>query len=246
MIRIFAISIAHMMPEIIACSLAKGRRTMGPAYFNIAKWIVVDNHWPIDRDSTHLQVKNLAGLVDGELISPEKNVGGHGGINYAVDHLKKEYALTPDDLILIYDPDSNPAQDGWLQALVSVMSADPNMPYLSLLHEAVAGNRKWVITPVNGINVARDAQAEMFNVTLFRAGVLMREHGLKAPNKWYGGIESELFNAQNLRGAYLFDFRENENPIPHPAIYTKWKWDHAHNGSYPGNFDAYCIDHGIA
>lgn len=235
---IHIITVCHMMPEIIAFSLTRGHRTMG---LEPDSWLIVNNHWPIKELETADYLEKLAKIVHGEIHMPHQNLGGHGGINFAVTKLK---ALEKTDLILTYDPDSNPINPGWLKAMKEVLDADPSIPYISLMHSVCVDHRPWLMREVAGHRVASDPEPEMFNVTLWRAEHLMV--GLRAPCEYYGGIEADLFRVRKLKGSYMFDFREDPCPIHHPQIYTDWKDAHGRLGTYRGNFDQYVRERGFA
>lgn len=219
-----------MRPEIVAFSLTKLLMTTS----RHLDWFVVDNHWPVDKYKSSLTLERVARLVNGMVIRPSQNLGGHGGFNYALSHMR----LTEEDLILGYDPDSNPITPEWLDAMVHVMTHKPILNYVSLMHEHIV-ERPWEISDVKGIKIAQLPRPEMANVTLWRGRALL-EGGIKASRKYYGFVETEMW--KDGRSAYLYDYREDLCPIPHDPLYNAWKGAHA-GGSYPGNFDEYYEEH---
>lgn len=227
---IYAVTVSHCNPEMLAHGLIKARQTMR-CFLDVSRWVIVDHHWPIKKYLTSTCVGKLAALVDGEVIRPDKNLGGVGGANLAFDYLE----LKDDDLVIGYDPDSNPVTPGWDDALIQVMVNDRSLPYLSLMHKHVLNNRKWQIRDVNGYRVASDTAPEMFNITIWRGSTI--KNGLPGAHLMWGGLESFLWS-QGKMGAYLIDYLEDVPPLHHPQEYNDWK-QHHHSGRFKGNFNEY-------
>lgn len=216
-------TLCHAMPEMLAHSLALGRRTIGVD----VDWVLVDHLWPIDGEFTRKFIRELPCSV---FLEPETNMGGVGGANWAVAQL----GLADDDVLIGYDPDSNPLTDGWGKALVDVMSADPQLDYLSLMPVVHLLTHRWQFKVVRGHRVAWDDRPEMFGVTAWRGKFIKR--GLP-DHRLYGGVEGDM-HALGHVNHYLYDFREGERAFPHPASYTQWKREHV-AGTFPGNFDEF-------
>lgn len=234
--RLFAVSVCHMQPEIIAFSLTRAIMTMGVHPFN---WTLVDHHWPISKMMTSALIRDsLVDIVLGFVIQPEKNLGAHGGFNFAIQRLIDNHNLSDDDLVLSYDPDSNPVTPDWLKAMSEVMTADPLLDYLSLMPEVCKNNRVWHIRNVAGYAVATHEKPEMINVTLWRGRCIKQK--LTAYSALYGHVESAMWD-RGFKSAYLLHFLEDPCPIYHPQIYADWKIAHS-SGKYPGNFDQYIKD----
>lgn len=240
---IHAITVCFSEPDILAWSLMKFKRT---TCIQPKSWMFLDNCWPLNRHHTSECIELAAKLApNSSVIKAEKNLGGHGGYNFAL--AASEYA--PDDYLLTYDPDSNPLTPKWLEAMRDVLDADPTMAYVSLLDRRNV-DRPWTYEQIGGHKVAFLPYPEMWAITLFRKSIL--DKGIQADSeKWnspfYGHVEPPMFRHARERGqrnGYLFDFRDDKCPIEPPKAYTKWKQEHAY-GKYPGNFDAYCIEMGI-
>ncbi len=241
--KLHVITICHMEPEIVAWSLMRYHRT---THIVPDSWTLLDNCWPIRWSNSFLGLKKIANLVpNGLLQTTPVNLGGHGGFNAVLNTLK----IQPDDFVLGYDPDSNPVYQGWLEAMLSVMKADPTLGYVSLLDNRNT-DRKWTYETIDGYKVAFIDHPEMWNVTLFR-GAAVAQGMLSDASKWgatfYGHVETAMFKyvrELGMRNGYMFDYREDKCPLEHPVAYTNWKQAHAY-GKYPGNFDAYCKERGI-
>ena len=232
--RLFVISVCHMQPEIIAFSLTRAVMTMGVKPKDIDSWILVDHHWPIQKHLTSTLITVFTDIVDAYRISPEKNLGAHGGFNFAVQRLIDNHYLADDDLVLCYDPDSNPVTPDWLKAMSDVMTHS-TFDYLSLMPSVRLTGRPWVIQTIMGHRVATDLKPEMINVTLFR-GKCIKEK-LTAHSAFYGHVESSMWD-RGFKSAYLYDFLEDPCPIYHPQIYADWKIAHS-SGKYAKNFDQF-------
>jgi hypothetical protein len=232
--RLFGITVAHCESEVLEHGLTKFVATSG---VDPEKYYVVDHHWPINHDLTSMKVRLIAKTIISAtiVVSPEKNLGGHGGFTYGVEQMNKAHNLQDEDLIIGYDPDSNPLTPNWLVAMVKAMTDSPQLTSISLMHEHIV-ERPWKLTEVNGIKLATLPHPEMFNATIWRYKAL--KEGLKGQG-FYGHVEAAMFKPGTH--AYLYDYRETVCPIHHPQIYNDWKSAHAFNG-YAGNFDEYVKD----
>lgn len=243
--KLYAVSVCHMKPEIVAYSLARARITNS---IEPTGWVIVDNCWPIDSENTSAELMDQANIgmdqaifgSNGEVgfndkyyyVKAPKNLGGIGGFNFGLSKLD----LQDDDLVLGYDPDSNPITKDWLLAMKEVMLADTSLTHLSLLHEHIV-NRAWIRREVAGYKLVSLPHPEMFNVTIWR-GSYLKSGAVKQGRPYYGFVETET---KGGRHAYLYDYREDLCPIPHDPRYNRWKHDHA-VGNYPGNFDQYILE----
>lgn len=242
--KLFIIVCCHMDKKIIHHSIERFLETVQDRSL-ITEFVMVDNHWPLNKQETSVYVKEL-GLILNDLfptrvIKPERNLGGQGGINYALEYLKTKYTIASNDLILIYDPDSHPNAINWLESMIDVLKADSLVAYASLTHIAIIDNdRDRSIEVIGSHRVSIYSRPEMFNVTMFKAWFLFDE-GMLANSTYYGHVETPMYYKCKKMGAknvYLTDCIELNNPIPHPIEYTNWKRLHAY-GQYKGNFDEY-------
>lgn len=243
---LFNITVCHMEPEIVAWSLMRYKRTTSVLPAN---WIMLDNAWPINKVHVLPNLLSTSRLVDSTVIVAEKNLGGHGGVTYALEELKKRVTVSPSDYVLIYDPDSNPVTDKWLESMIKVLNTDLTVGYVSLLGNWMT-DRPWTFEEIGGQKVAFLSYPEMWNVTLFRASLLdkgMQSDAAKWGAEFYGHVEPPMFRyarENGMRNGYMFDCREDKCLIPHPRAYSNWKQEHAY-GKFRGNFDQYCSERGI-
>ncbi|MFA5419618.1 MAG: hypothetical protein WC341_14300, partial [Bacteroidales bacterium] len=233
--NLYAVSIAYYEPDVIGMSVGKFFRTSGVENIEcgISKWIFVNNHWPIKPNNMNLSVNQLAKFMNAEVVTPEKNLGGHGGFSFGIKNLKFE----DDDLILNYDLDSYPETYGWLKAMVETMQADKTLGYVALLNNKEVGHPgKTEI--IGGHKVLFPDKIYMWNVTLFR-GSVMRE-GMLADSTYYGYVETAMrrkIDAMGLRMGYMEDCRESNISLPQNPIYYKYKRAHAHEKTFNGSFE---------
>ena len=233
--KTWAISLAHMEPTVIAMSLTQFLRTNAGA--SLPDWTLVDHHWPLDPENFKECLKSIAPLVSARIISPEKNLGGHGGFTWAMNHLP----IGKHDFVLGYDPDSYPITSGWMSAMKAVLRADPAIGSVSLWHTGISG-RDWRESMVGGYRVRTFPHAEMLNVTMWRASYLLPS--LEGEYAYYGQVEWPMYRrAQRLglKQVYLTDYHETQPPIAHPKIYTDWKQAHISH-KFKGNFSEW-VDH---
>lgn len=232
MSKVIAITVSHCEPRILEHGLAVFYGTCGITRPD--RHVIVQNHWPIDHDATVERVRKIAAHYRCELIDPHKNIGGHGGVNFALKHVEPN----PEDLILIYDPDSNPIGSGWLRAMIDVMESSSLLAYVALQHSGIPKDWKSVIN-VAGHMVGIKPYPDMINVSLWWADFL--RNGLEAEFEFYGQVERPMFRKARSIGmtmGYMLGYFESPCPIPVPKIYIDWKLDHVSN-RFTGNFDEY-------
>jgi hypothetical protein len=243
--KVYVISVCHMDPRIIEHSILRFFATNISCINLASHWVFVDHHWPLDKEITSQVVNKMSCYVESKgigstVIKPDKNLGGHGGMCFAIDYLKLNFPISSDDLILIYDPDSNPETVDWLKSMVDVMTTEPRFAYVSLTIKSILSNYNLYARADIGAHKVVENVLDMINVTMFKASFLLT-HGVTANTKFYGGIEVSMVQKardQGLKTGYLIDQFEIGNPIPHPDIYNKWKGLHA-CGKYCGNFDQF-------
>ncbi len=230
--KLYAVSNAYMMTEIMSASIMRFKQT---AHVRGIKWILVDNHWPLYEYPFAAQ--DISQLLGAELVDPGKNLGGHAGTTFGLKHLEFE----DDDLILNYDLDSWPITSGWLKAMQEVMIEDKTLGWVALMPDRIRQNPGWNISKVAGHNIAFRDPTEMWNVTLFR-GKMFRE-GMLADSNFYGWVETAMERKAKeigLRHGWLYDFIEGWHPIPHPKMYCDYKDDHARAAvRFEGSFEEY-------
>ncbi len=234
---IYAISPAYMAPSTVAWSLMRFQETAG---YLSTDHLIVDNYWPFFPDDRRPDLlREAAAVVAGAVIQPPggKNIGGHGAFNYALSQLP----LEDHDLVLCYDPDSNPVDFGWINAMYDAHVADKTLGAISLMPAWLVNRREWATKNLAGYKVAHHDKPDMWNVTMFKYSALKKTGGLLADTEFYGHVERAMFREfakHELWHGYLYDYREDTCPIPHPKKYQDWKGLHS-SKLYLKNFDDY-------
>src|SRR5674476_647657 len=154
--KLHVVTCVHCEPEVAAASAVKLIRTNPGLTSAIAEkgtHVLVSHHWPIDTENFHYCILALGAMIQFDVISPEKNLGAHGGQSFGVKYCD----VAPDDLLLLYDPDSWVLSKDWVKAMVEVMVADPLCGYISLMDERVINNKAWNYAEIAGHKVATHA-----------------------------------------------------------------------------------------
>ena len=226
--KLFAVSNIYCSPEIAGASFGQFLKTTED---QIDEWFLVNNHWPLSRDYSH----DLAGFMAASVFDKGYNLGGHGGTSYGLSCLN----FADNDLILNYDLDSWPLDNGWLDAMVDVMEATPNMGWIGLMHEGCKQHTDWYYKEIAGHKVAFVDHPDMWSVTLFRGKMLLG--GMLADSTYYGFVETAMDRKAKELGminGWLKDFRETWHPIPHPQSYNDYKRLHA-GKRFLGTYEEY-------
>lgn len=243
--KLFAVSNAYADLEVMTFGVSRFYKTTN---VNISgypsAWVLVDNHWPLNKRGNGFEIQKIQKFMDAYLVDPGKNLGGHGGTSFGLSNFGNRYGpkingIDDDDLVLNYDLDSNPITEGWLEAMIEVMNADPTLGYVALLDNRCEAGKPWTFETIAGHKIALLPHADMWNVTLFRGKVI--KDGMKADTKYYGLVETAMrkhMEPMGLRMGYLYDFREDVCPINHPHSYFLYKQEHA-AGRYAGTFEEY-------
>lgn len=215
----------------------------GYAHDGSFQHVIIDNHYPINKDWNRRRIRDLAEYYGCTLVDSGGDLGLHEGINNAA----RVVGMRPEDHFIGCDPDDRP-QQGFVNAIRSVLEADPTF--------AVVGCSFWVIpwrkdqgvafqeVPVGGQRVWVHPGVEMWNVAGFNWKFITEIGGMRQPNSHYGGLEACLFPEWQKRGmklGYLPDVRsdavkldQNDTRIFDPE-YRQWK--DAHVAGFKGGFE---------
>jgi hypothetical protein len=222
-----------------AASASRFYETLSGAFTIEHYW--VDNCWPMDKEKSHMANVETCKQYDIKVLSPGKNLGLHDGFNWALQQIHPE----PQDIIIGYDCDCFPETDGWDQALVTTLIKGVQIGWASLMfwaNEKELKERGYFETTVDGLKMWI-AQCPCINsICAWPYSFLKAIGGLHEPTKFYGGLECAMWNdlqTNNLRWAFLCDYREGHAPIIAPKEYTAYKWAHAHDGTWTGDFESW-------
>jgi hypothetical protein len=240
--KVWVTTLAYLDLPVLEMALEQYAKTAVPVK---GEYILLDHHWPLNYWKHRHRLLELAEKYNCRVMSPYENLGGHGGNNWLIQNLP----VRNEDLIITYDADSNPQTVGWNAMLVKAME-DPSYAAISLTINADLLTKDWVTEETtSGVAVKRPRNGiEMMNITAFRASFLRLIGGFKGPRRFYGFVEGHLhqsMQAMGLKHGYLVDAYENLKPIePHPQ-YQEWKRNHV-TGTFPGNFDQWAKEKGLA
>lgn len=227
--KLWTVTVSYAPIEILAHGLKRYfETTLVPS-----EYVVLDHLYP------KVDPLEITGLVENSfslhLMRPYKNMGGHEGFNWVVKNLPVE----DDDLIIGYDPDSNPLTKGWDEAMLEAMRSHRSLGSISLMHTAIK-DKPWIVSD-DKPRVALLGRPEMFNVTMWRVSALKATGGLLADRKLYGMVETAMyrkFTEMGLYSGYLYDYEEGPCPVAHDPMYVKWKEAHAFFG-FEGSFEEF-------
>jgi hypothetical protein len=245
--KVWSISLCYNDPKIIEESLNQLQVTRDKE--NVEMIIVmVDQHWPIDREKNKKEIERIALKNSAILLDPGKNLGLHHGFNWAFNQLH-----IPDNAMVIgFDPDSWPVVAGWDKSMCDVFVADPSIIWLSLWHphatrELLHENKSKPESVIAGHRVVEVSAPVMNSVCGFRAGFLKKSGGLTEPSKYYGGLECSMWEKVKAHGKWVFlpDYKEELHfqDVVNP-LYRDWKWEHAHK-EYPHDFTQFLKERGV-
>lgn len=233
---LYTITLGHVLPEILETALRRYRETAELE----SEHILVDHHWPLDYWKTRHKILDLAEKYGCRVMSPLENLGGHGGVSWVLKNLP----LKPEDVVIGYDSDSNPAVSGWDKAAIDVLSADPSLAIVSLASEffwATPG-RDHTEEKIAGHTVVFPDDYAVQNVTILKGSYCLAVGEIRGLRNFYGYTENIMWAETKKRGwrmGWLKDYHEDHCPIPHHPWYVDWKWAHAHHNTHSGNFDEY-------
>lgn len=204
----------------------------------VTHWLV-DHHYPIDRETNKRKYSHIAEDYDLRLITPEKNLGLHGGMNWACAQIQP----ADNDIILMYDPDSYPLDLGWDMAIVRAMEGGgfSVIGTVSPTIETELATRGFTSHIVDGYLEVKQPKVDcQISISGWRWGFVSQVGGFSEPNAHYGGLEADMFQKlRNVGGKmgyvsqYREDFRLHDQ---HDPAYFQWKRDHAILQTFPGNF----------
>lgn len=197
--------------------------------------VVVDHRYPIGSFWISNYIRYWADRWGAHLLRPPKNLGGHGGVTYALEFIRPD----PEDIVFVIDPDSYPITRGWMTEMIRSLEKDKSLGSVALMIPRIK-ERSWNVEGTDP-RVGFLMHPEMINMAAYRGKVLTR--GFLALSAFYGHMETAMFGHElrlGLRHGYLMDVHEADNPIPHDEAYTVWKREHA-AGRFSGNFSEYVL-----
>lgn len=239
--KTWLVTLTHIDIDLLTASLQQVYKTVVRSEFH--EHILVDHHWPIYPWIHRRELLGLAERFGCKVIAPYQNLGGAGGINWAIANTP----MADEDIFIGIDSDSFPVRPGWVTAMRDVLMT-PKYAAVSLKLNIELNTKVWDMEIVNGHDVVTPCAngIDMINVTGWKVGVFRAIGGFEGL-PFYGGIEIPYFLKMRVLGyrhGYLRDFSEDMKPFePHPE-YRAWKAAHV-SGEFPRNFCDWAASRGL-
>ncbi len=217
------------------------------------KHVFLNQHYPFDKKRNAEQLRALCeGQYGGRWMDAGRNLGLHEGLNYMLETLGAE--IGERDYIIMADLDNYPREEGWDEALIRVLHADPTIgqttlwnPTLDTHPHGISWHSERV---VNGIRVKIPNNAFVRTITAWRAREIRKLGGWIEPVAFWGHLESamtEKYRRLGLGDAYLPDFFESSAPCSRiNPEYHEWKVAHAHHYTVKVDLEQWLRDTGRA
>lgn len=199
--------------------------------------VIIDNHYPVDQAHNSERIKALATIYGCTYVDSGKDLGLHEGINNAALKL----GFKPGDVVVGCDPDDRPTP-GFIHGIEKVLRADPTLAVLALNFWVIP----WRMSQPEQIKLFHEEEiagetviirkgVECWTVAGFNWDFVAKAGGFNQPNKYYGGLEIDLYHkwhAQGLRYGYLKNHSadgavvDREDRKLFDPEYREWKTAH--------------------
>lgn len=239
--QVWAVTLCYCSPEILARGLEAYYRTRNPSLS--FRHVLVDQHFPLEENLCSAAVRSEGEKYGCLVIDPGRNLGLHRGFNWAIEQV----GPAPEDVVIGYDPDSNPVSHGWDMALVTALGAEEKNAWASLMSPRACPElvqRGYTEVTYHGYLTCWVTKKPVVNsICAWRASFLRKIGGLSAPNNWYGGIEASMWDQMHghkLQWVFTRDWWEDDtNRSVTDYRYVWYKWKHGHLREWPGDFKSY-------
>lgn len=239
------ITLCFNRPEVVRNSIQRLNKTQKTDGFE--KYLI-DVSFPIP-DKTHntIELATMANQFGYKLLKPAYNRGVARNWMWAVEELE----LNNNDVIIGMDPDSEPIDNGWADALVDVLTGGQKIAYCGLTRVSPPGlatevDESKIIysrSVINTRKVRHYSQPIGWPMGGFSAG-FVRERGIWQPRSRYGFIEHETIrNMGDWKWVMLDEFRDQTSDRGE-TIYRDWKVEQA-QGKTDLDFEAWLKDKGL-
>lgn len=202
----------------------------------------VDQHYPLGGTENRRELWRICCERGVNVLDPGRNLGLHGGFNWALARLP----CGPEDIIIGYDPDSNPISPGFDGALIHALQLDPRLAWTSLMSgraEPELRERGYTHRRVGHLDLWITHKPVVNSIVAWKYSFLKAVGGLSEPNQWYGGLEADMFSRMKSLGlewGFLTGWHENDDLRNlQDKEYLWWKWKFAHLREWTGDFKSY-------
>lgn len=206
-----------------------------PAY-PISSLTLVDQHYPLTNDKLD-HSRNLmewASFYGWNYVRPSENKGAHGGWNWTI----RELGLKEGDVLWGCDPDGNPQEPKYLDAVMDVFNNAPECYTVQLNRPCInAMGIPRTERKIGNTTILDYHQPIAWSLGGFEAGWLNRVGGMQARRALYGFCELDTIAAMKPFGGKWYitkDFFDDHIKAPDQA-YVDWKLATA-NGQTNGQF----------
>lgn len=207
------------------------------------KHIFVDQHYPINKKKNQTELKKICKDFGITYLDPGKNLGLHGGFNWAVEQMG---GYKSDDYYIGFDPDSYVLSPGWDLALLTPFLHRANVGWTSLMNQRSQEDIK--SKPFSPHKLAQvytwqPHQAVMNSICMWSGKYLSLTQGLHEPLHWYGLLECDMFERlkqYNMEWHFLCDWHEDDRLRDlQDEEYKIYKWEYAHMKSTTDDFETW-------
>lgn len=235
---VYAITLCYNRSDIVRRSIERFYETRNAALPIVH--VLVDQCYPLRPVTVHETISDLGERFGTKLLCPGRNLGLHKGWNYAQERLP----IKDDDVLIGYDADAYPLDNGWDMALVTAFQ-DPKVGWASLWNTAsdeefVTNRKTFRPKKISQVDVRLIDAPVVNGICAWRGSFLRKTGGLSEPTNYYGHLESHMYpelKKQGLEWAVLPGWREcNRLNLEQDREYLLWKWRHAHTQDFPGDF----------
>lgn len=229
--RLHAMCLAYNTYEMVKRAIVQFEE-QAPKY-SIASRTLVDQRYPNDGD-INTNAENIIGLAEKHgwnYVRPAKNTGAHGGWNWTI----RELGLGQDDVLMGVDPDGNPQQPKYLDAIMDVFNNAPECFTVQLNRPCVYAQGLPRTSRLIGKTEVLDYhQPVAWSLGAFECGWLNRVGGMQSRHNLYGYCELDTIQAMRPFGAKWYivkDFYDEHMKAPDEK-YIDWKLACAEGRTY--------------
>lgn len=188
-------------------------------------YVLVDAHWPIDKEKSKFKLREIADNYNLPIIDPGKNRGVDGNWNFVIS----EMGLKDGDVLVGCDPDGRALQNEWASALMEVFNERDEM-YYGACNENRFYTHGWHNCSEehalsSGLKYLTFSRIVAWSLGGFDIGWVKRVGGIKQLSKHYGGIEDEMHGRCRPHGGNFFKLKDyyDKHIYDVHVDYVSWK-----------------------
>ena len=213
--------------------------------YPIASRTLVDNRYPIvDHELDHSKrLMEIANFYGWNYVKPSANKGAHGGWNWTI----KELGLKDGDVLHGCDPDGNPLQPKYLDAIMDIFNNAPECFTVQLNRPCVnAMGIPRAERIIGNTSILDYHQPIAWSLGAFDCGWLNRIGGMQARKTLYGYCELDTIEAMKPYGGKWYITRDffDEHITAPDKEYVAWKLATA-QGKTDGQFSDWLKANGL-